>query len=198
MSALVFARRSAVELGGFFKKHAKRPTFVMFVRSFGYIGALAVTVILFILYTTYARPRTWCHVPNFRWGYFWYDLSPYILATSLIVGIFVFSFQVLRADANIGHRFTVLTLIYAMSAVVFALTYFSFGITIEGGDAAGQVSPKAADYLYFSLMNSLTFQETKGFVECDSLRFIVFFQKVCGPLFGFFYLNLATESVARS
>ncbi|AQS63423.1 hypothetical protein AGRHK599_LOCUS4915 [Rhizobium rhizogenes] len=196
MGTYTFAKRSVEYSARALARISIHHSAVMAYRSIGYVAALATTVVLFSLYTGIARPRTWCHVPNFRLGYFWYDLSPYVLVTSLIVGIFVSSFQVLRADANIGHRFTVLTLIYAMSSVVFALIYFSFGITIDGGENAGQVTPHASDYLYFSLMNSLTFHEAKGFVECDSLRFIVFFQKICGPLFGFFYLNLATESIS--
>lgn len=168
------------------------------LRTLGYGLALFVTLMSFFVYTWVAQPRRWCHVPNFSLSYFKYDISPYALAFILIAVIFSCSFVVLRSDGNIGHKFTVLTLIYAMASVTFALIYYTFGITFAEGDMVGTVSARASDYLYFSLMNSLTFHEMDKFVECDSLRFIVFFQKLSGPLFGFFYLNLATTGLSRN
>lgn len=167
------------------------------LRSIGYGFALLVTLVSFFVYTWVAQPRSWCHVPNFNPSYIKYDISPYALAFMLIAVIFGCSFSVLRSEGNIGHKFTVLTLIYAMASVTFALIYYTFGITYADGDLVGNVSDRASDYLYFSLMNSLTFHEMDKFVECDSLRFIVFFQKLSGPLFGFFYLNLATMGLSR-
>jgi hypothetical protein len=166
------------------------------------VTAFAATASSPFLYAKVANVRDWCYVPYLGSTRETARETTIVSSLFLMSALFLYTtVSALRRSRNIMLNITLFACSYLLIVVVFSMYFYTFGITVTEVGAkrlsleAGSIVGSMADYIYFSLSNSI-FLTPQEFDACPSLRLAVVLQRVAS-LFVAFAAGLVGSRITK-